>query len=117
MLLRRLLPYLTASLLAAGCTYEDVDRFIPAVAKQECKRQKRCNGLTRTNGVKYCRNSLENLLYTLAELSRWEYDEQAGRACIETFREHRGDCSEQADRIIKATCEQNEWVSVRDNVD
>lgn len=109
-MLRRLAVVTSLVVLYAGC-YADTDSYVPALAKQSCKRQKRCdNGdfVDQHNGdMGRCRDDVEDDLFELEDLllrGGWEYDQDAGQKCIATMKDFRTDCSDDADREIAEAC-------------
>lgn len=113
-MLRRLAVVLCAALLA-GC-YADTDAYVPAEAKQFCKRLKRCDEghfQDRYGGdMGRCRDAREDDLFQLEEaleLTDWEYDQEAGQECIATYKDVRRDCSDDADREIGDACGEVLW--------
>jgi len=110
---------IAATFLAApaltGC-YGDVESYVPASAKQHCKRLRECDRGTfddRYGGdLRECRDEVEQDLFDAADLLEdigWEYDPDAGKACIEVQRDLRNDCSTDADADIAAVCDDVLW--------
>jgi hypothetical protein len=99
-----------ASVALAGC-YGDVESFAHASAKQSCKRLRECDRSHFESEYRgdmgYCRDDVESDVLAAAdslEALGWEYDQDAGQACIETQRDLRNDCSSDASDAIADAC-------------
>ncbi|MCH9684408.1 MAG: hypothetical protein K0V04_23440 [Deltaproteobacteria bacterium] len=109
----RLICPLLVSLLvttASGC-YSDVDGYVVARARHGCKRLERCNRSVydelHDGDRAKCREDSEDALFAVADglaLTSWEYEPDAGRACIKAYRSNRRDCSADADAEIAREC-------------
>lgn len=107
----RLALLVSLAVLHAGC-YADTDAYVPAEARQFCKRLKRCDAGAFADrydeDMGRCRSSREDDLFQLEDLLRqtgWEYDQDAGQDCIAAYKDLRRDCSDDADLDIIAACE------------
>jgi len=97
-------------LLLPGC-YADVESFAVASAKQECKRIAECDRSRFVDQYRddmgRCRTEVEDTILDSADIAEefgWEYDQENGQRCIETQRELRNDCSDDATREIDDDC-------------
>lgn len=98
-------------LLLSGC-YSDVDSFVVAKAKQDCKRFANCNASLFADlyddDLNECRASTEDLLQTgidIAEAFGQEYDPKQGRSCVSATRAARNDCSSGGDDDVFDACD------------
>lgn len=98
------------SLLACGC-YGDVESFVIAKAKQDCKRERYCFRASFVNNhdddMSECRDDQEDFYFDavdVAEAVGWEYDPDAGAECVQVSRQLRRDCSHDADEEIGDAC-------------
>ncbi|MCA9649150.1 MAG: hypothetical protein H6712_02340 [Myxococcales bacterium] len=114
-MIRRLAVIASLVVLYAGC-YADTDAFVPAEAKQFCKRLERCNEgqfQDRYDGDRgRCRSSREDDLFQIEDAliaGGWEYDQDAGQDCIAAYKDNRSDCSSDADREISDACADVLW--------
>lgn len=99
------------SLPLSGC-YNDVDSFVVAKAKQDCKRMRECNRTqfedNHHGDMGECRSELEDLYFDAVELAETlglEYDPDAGKECIAVSRDLRNDCSDGASADIAEACD------------
>ena len=106
---------LALTVLLSGC-YSTVDSYVPALAKQHCKRLEECNQTLFDEAyggdLRECRDQREDDLYMAAddlEMTSWEYDKHAGRDCIKAYRDRKGDCSVGADLEIADLCFDVVW--------
>jgi len=98
-------------LLLSGC-YSDVDSFIVAKAKQDCKRLASCNASFFSDAydddLDKCREDGEDLLqaiYDIGDAFGGEYDPEQGRTCVSATRKARNDCSAGGDDDVRDACD------------
>jgi len=101
---------LLASLSLSGC-YNDVESFVEASAKLDCKRMRECNNSAFVNNhrgeMAECRSDLEDAYFDAVDLLEglgWEYDPDGGKECISAKRSLRNDCSNDASQEIAESC-------------
>ena len=102
---------LGASLSLTGC-YGDVESFVQAKAKQDCKRMRECNPDAFENNHRgemgECREDLEAAYFQAVEIAEalgLEYDPDGGQECIAVSRDLRKDCSAEATVDIGEACD------------
>ncbi len=98
-------------LLLSGC-YSDVDSFVVAKAKQDCKRLASCNASffsdVYDDDLDKCRATEEDALQTgidILEAFGREYDPEQGRTCVSATRAARNDCSSGGDDDVFDACD------------
>ncbi len=98
-------------LLLSGC-YSDVDSFVVAKAKQDCKRLASCNASFFSDlyddDLDECRSNTEDNLQTgfdILEVFGREYDPKQGRTCVSATRHARNDCSAGGDDDVFDACD------------
>jgi hypothetical protein len=106
------LPLLAAIALPLSGCYDDVDSFVVAKAKQDCKRMRQCHRATfednHRGDMGECRSDLEKVYFDLADIAEalgWEYDPDGGKECISVSRKLRNDCSDGATADIAEACD------------
>jgi hypothetical protein len=100
-----------ASLSLSGC-YNDVDSFVVAKAKQDCRRMRECNPDqfedNHRGDMGECRDDLEDAYFNLVETAEnvgLEYDPDGGKECIAVSRDLHNDCSDRATLDIAEACD------------
>ena len=100
----------TFALLLGGC-YGDVDSFIVAKAKQDCKRLASCNASffedAYDGDLNECRATQEDIVegvYDFVNLFG-DYDPDEGRKCVSATRSARNDCSDAGDDEVQDACD------------
>jgi hypothetical protein len=102
---------LFVGLSLSGC-YNDVDSFVQAKAKQDCKRMRECFRSrfedNHRGEMGECRADLEEAYFDAVEVAEavgLEYDPDGGKECIAVSRDLRNDCSDQASADITEACD------------
>ena len=106
------LPLLASlGLPLTGC-YNDLDSFVVAKAKQDCRRMRECDRAAFDDNHRgemgECRSDLEDLYFDAADVAEalgWEYDPDGGKECIQVSRKLHNDCSDEADADIAEACD------------
>lgn len=102
---------LLTSLSLSGC-YNDVESFVVAKAKQDCRRMRECFTDqfedNHRGDMGECRDDLEDAYFRLvdiAEAAGLEYDPDGGKECIAISRDLHNDCSSSATADIAEACD------------